>query len=664
MKSLFLRVLWLIGIIWMPISILFAQQTYQITPEIEMTVEPNRYVLHFVLPEYWLEEDDGHDYENEYNYGEVDSCDVFTNIEMNTDYDVTDEPGYPELPFFSVDLLLPSEISNIQTTADYGRVVEELIPSFIQPAQAGGFFTPEGTYVNFDEECYYNDEYYTSNVDANYPVGFCRNFYSCTAPYNIYSNKGITLSIFPFKYFPADGYMEVLLEAEFVIEFEGENMLDVIDERLSSTSYASNISKLYFDTFNDMSPSYNSTDNNQTLLIIAADSDMDSTLTSYVQYRQSQGMNVEILYLDDYSAIGNATIIHNLISTHNADYVLLVGTLNQIPSHYDGALLYDGIPTDDPYHPHIGRWVVNGDNGVYPKLSTIINKIIETENSFLGNPVLFSGTDSKKRVSKQFYRNAKVIQDIFTSMGMSSTLYDGRSFNNIFFARDSIVQSLRNNPQFFIYRGHGNDQMLGDPFLFSSTDIASIHDTTLWAMGFGFACSLNDYTVSNNFGSTWVSSSAGGVSFYGSTKNSYRASNQCLSKKIFKYYKKLSNKTDNFSLGVWLHMAEQSYYHAFPTFIRENQILKYNLVGDPSMPVYGPSNPWLSPRKEEMKQEFVGEFPCKEVKRIMIYDVSGRTLKIVDDKQQQEIQHLPNGVYFLQTIYENDDVKTSKFIKL
>jgi len=58
MKSLFLRVIWLIGIIWMPISILFAQQTYQITPEIEMTIEPNRYILHFVLPEYWLEEDD------------------------------------------------------------------------------------------------------------------------------------------------------------------------------------------------------------------------------------------------------------------------------------------------------------------------------------------------------------------------------------------------------------------------------------------------------------------------------------------------------------------------------------------------------------------------------------------------------------------------------
>ena len=663
MKSLFLRGLWIMGILCMPNSILLAQ-TYQITPEIEMTIESNRYILHFVLPEYWLEEDDGHDYENEYNYGEEDSCGVFTNIEMNTDYDVTDEPGYPELPFFSVDLLLPSEIFNIQTTADYGRVVEEWLPSFIQPAQAGGFFTSEGVYVDLDEECYYNEEYYTSNADANYPAGFYRNFYSCTEPYSIYGNKGITLSIFPFKYFPADGYMEVLLEAEFVIEFEGENMLDVIDERLSSTAYTSDACKLYFDTFNDMSPSYSSTDYNQTLLIVAADSDMDSTLTSYVQYRQSQGMNVEILYLDEYSAAGDATMIKNLIGTYEADYVLLVGTLNQIPSCYDGALLYNGIPTDDSYHHHIGRWVVEGDNGIYPKLSAIITKTIETENSTPGEPVLFSGTDDRKRISKRVYKSAKVIQDIFTSMGMSSTLYDGRAFNNGTIANNCILQSLRNNPQFFIYRGHGNDQKLGKPFSFSSTNIASIHDTTLWAMGFGFACSLNDYTVSNNFGSTWVSSSAGGVSFYGSTKESFRASNQCLSKKIFKYYKKLSNKTDNFSLGAWLHMAEQSYYQAFPTFIRKNQILKYNLVGDPSMPVYGYTDPWLSPRKDEVEQESIGELSESVVNRTMIYDVSGRLLKVVVENLSQETQSLPHGVYVIQTIYENDDVKTSKFVKL
>ena len=661
MNRIFLRFLWLIGIIWMPISILFAQQTYQITPEIEMTIEPNRYILHFVLPEYWLEEDDGHDYENEYNYGEEDSCGVFTNIEMNTDYDVTDEPGYPELPFFSVDLLLPAESFNIEVTANYSSIVEEWLPSFIQPAQAGGFFTSEGVYVDLDEDCYYNEDYYNSNADANYPAGFYRNFYSCTEPYSIYGNKGITLSIFPFKYFPADGYMEVLLEAEFIIEFEGWSLLDVISERLSSTAYTSDACKLYFDTFNDMSPSYSSTDYNQTLLIVAADSDMDSTLTSYVQYRQSQGMNVEILYLDEYSAAGDATMIKNLIGTYEADYVLLVGTLNQIPLRYDGA---NSIPTDDPYHPHIGRWVVEGDNGVYPKLSTIIAKTIETENSTPGEPVLFSGTDSKKRVSKQFYRNTKRIKRVFTSMGWSSSLHDGRAFNNVTIAKNCMLQSLRDNPQFFIFRGHGNDQMLGGPYKLNTQIVDTIPDTTLWAIGFGFACSLNDYTVSNNFGKTWVSSSGGGVSFYGATVVSYRSPNNRLAKKIFQYYKKLSNKTDNFSLGAWLYMAEQSYFRARPKTIRGEQIAKYNLIGDPSMPVYGYTDPWLSPRKNEVEQESIGELSESVVNRTMIYDVSGRLLKVVVENLSQETQSLPHGVYVIQTIYENDDVKTSKFVKL
>ena len=207
-------------------------------------------------------------------------------------------------------------------------------------------------------------------------------------------------------------------------------------------------------------------------------------------------------------------------------------------------------------------------------------------------------------------------------------------------------------------------KLVGQPYFFTNAELERAVGTTLYAMGFGFACSLNDYTVSNNFGSTWVSSSAGGVSFYGSTVTSYSAPDKSLAKKMFQYFKKLSNKTDNFSLGAWLYMAEQSYFFAFPIFTRKNQILKYNLIGDPSMPVYGYTDPWLSPRKNEMEQESIGELSESVVKQAMIYDVSGRLLKVVVENLSQETQSLPHGVYVIQTIYENDDVKTSKFVKL
>jgi hypothetical protein len=37
----------------------------QITPEISIEIEPDRYVIHFVLPPYWIENEDGNDYEDE-----------------------------------------------------------------------------------------------------------------------------------------------------------------------------------------------------------------------------------------------------------------------------------------------------------------------------------------------------------------------------------------------------------------------------------------------------------------------------------------------------------------------------------------------------------------------------------------------------------------------
>ena len=624
----------------------FAQT--QITPECDVVIEPSRYIIHFTLPEYSFENDD-----DSGEGGLNDSCGIFSEIVMddNVDYDVTDEAGYPELPFFSLNLLLPECASNVTVYMESSVVEQDYPPYYIFPAQKGSWITPNGDTTVLDDECIYST----------------------------FNAKGVTLSIFPFSYDPYSWYMDVLQEATFVIEFDCGDLLSTIEDIQSSETYNSYITQVYFDTFNGMEI-VNNAGNNGDYLIVAARRDMEESLYPYVDYKRSQNYNTEVIYLEDYWAIGNSNYIRDLIYFNDVlpypDFVLLVGNLTEIPP-YRGTDSFWNSYSDDGYHPFLGRWVIGearDEHGDYIDLTNIINKTIQTETGYThsySTASLFSGTDNYWLVSRRLYRNIeKIANNSFGQMGIPFTLYDGRYFSQTT-ARNYMTQAIQNHTRFFIYRGHGYGggvfSGIASPYEFLPNNIPSFNNYSPTPMGFGFACNLNTYNTNYSFGARWVAESSGGVTFYGATTPSLRCSNNYLAKRMFKYLRRMTDCTYNFPISVWLRLSEDNYYWAFPTILRDIQIEKYNLMGDPTLYVYGMDAygtiaPFHMPiQNEHNTQEELPE--SSSIHSVEVYDIKGQLIAKVNNTQSVDMLPIKDGVYIIKTIYKDGTTNTNKIIK-
>lgn len=664
---------------------------YQLTPECYVDIEPNRYVIHFTLPNYWFEDDDGNDYEegNGEIEGEDDDCGIFSEIVMedDVDYDVTDVAGYPELPFFSLNLLLPDCASGVNVYIEAAAIEQDYPPYYILPAQLGSWVNENGeTIIELDEGCF-NTEYYYGGQTESYPNGFYRDFYSVSQIYHNFDAAGITLSIMPFSYYPHFGHIDVLREAIIVVEFDCGDVLSTIDEIQASHDVNSLTKRLYFDTFNGMLGYSYLPDYNGSYLIVASHRNMEESLNPYIDYKRNQNYYTEAIYLDEYGAIGSPELIEQLIYWNdvlpNPDFVLLVGNLSDIPP-CSGTTDADNPYTDDYYHPFIGRWIIGeqwDELGEYAELRNIIDKTIQNEIDYsslnhLSKASLFSGIDDKKRVSKQFYRNIKQICKSFDKIGIPCTPYNGRNFSQSQ-AYQYMTDEIKNNTRFFIYRGHGTAYLnqnyditasgISRPYDISSTQINYLCNGSPTPMGFGFACVLNTYATEYSFGARWVTSkSGGGVTYYGATTNSYRLSNNYLAKWIFKELKDLTKKVENFPISLWLRLGEYKYYWALPTSMRGIQISKYTLIGDPTFSVYGMDYwgnyaPFHSPQYEYFTED--NEFTDSNIKNVEIYDISGKLITISDNPQLINKLSLHSGVYIIKTNYNNGSIEINKFLK-
>ena len=636
----------------------------QLTPECYVTMGQSSYLIHFTLPDYTIEDVAG---------GPNDDCGTFSRIVMEegVDYDATDEPGYPELPFFSLNLLLPFCTSTLLVDLVSSVVDQEYPAYYINPAVKGSIETEPGIYTEMDDDCYNND-YYTYGYTTDYPSGFYQDYYSYSNIYTVFDAKGMTFSIHPFSYHPEAGCMTVLREAVFEITFDCGNLMSTMLDIQSRSSFQSLAAQLFFDTFND-TEIVNNTEDNGNYLIVAAHRYMETSLTRYINYKQAQNYNTEVIYLDDYNnAIGNASQINYLIHNNNdmpdPDFVLLVGDLSDIPP-------YEGIDnplipySDDGYHPFLGRWIVSEalyQSGENIDLENIIDKTILTETGYVNSystASLFSGTDANNCVNAIFNLNISLIAlNSFSQMGIPYTLYYGSNYqpNAAYYFMENAIT---NHTRFFIYRGHGNYYKIGDPYDFRVNNLASLNNSSPTPMGFGFACGLNSYSTNNNFGAEWVSSGGGGgAAFYGATTISYRTSNNSLAIRMFYVLKEITSQVSNFPLSLWLRLSELTYHVSDLSIYRKIQVEKYNLIGDPTLAVYGMNTygtyePFHMPKKETVDTP-VGS----EISSIEIYDISGEKLTISNTR---DISSLPlsAGVYVIKTLYNDGTFSTNKIIK-
>lgn len=654
------------------------------TPEcvIQTDANNNRYIISFTLPSYTLEDGDGSGYIGSTYYCTEDDCGDFTEIMMEqwSDHDITDIPSYPQLPFYSLHLLLPDNATSVNVFMEDDSYETAYPHLLIRPTLKGtDIVSINGveTETAQDTACY-NSVYYQQGYDTQYPNGFYKDFLTTSSVYSFLDTKGVTLSIFPFSYSPESDLLDVLSKATIYVEFDGDNLNSRLAEINSFTNNKNSMIQLYYDNFHGggtVLPPITDT----RYLIVAAHRSMATSLIPYISYKSGQSYDVSVLYLDDYqNLIGNAVNIRQAInnyynSPYYPEYVLLVGSLSEIPP-----FVVDGIKTDTPYDNFLGRWIVGEGSGFDPELSNIVEKTILSETGYTqiqSLATLFSGTYSTNSMEPNFIfsnTNRNFADTAFYSSGIPYILYEGGR-SNIGFA--SMHQALSYNPIFFVYTGKGklfmqNSTVVGSgihspyyvcPNGMSQTpyyEISALENEYPFPLGFGFAGYLNSYDTNNSFGAQWVNQVQGGCSFYGSTSYSWLPDRN-FARIVARAMKKTIKREGNPMLHDILFLAECWYKAAMEGVERNRIVNAYNLIGDPTIHVFGMSATGEAAPFHMPAINDTAEGTTSAISRTDLYTLDGRLVRsnIIPGAP---LGGLPSGVYVQKQVFEDGTVISTK----
>ena len=315
-------------------------------------------------------------------------------------YDYLSEAGRPELPFYSLDLLLPPDggqptITNIQTSSTTVTLSHDYTPS-----QASNYSFED---IAYDAAYYttYNNTWYWNDCAVD------------TFQYRYM--KGLNFSIYPFHYEPDSKELKVITEATFEITYKGTPL---------STSYLGTLLGLdrsiyyFFDNYIGYPAPYELI--NDDYLIITADGKLAGTqsIADFITHKESLGYNVTITSLDDigYTSDAIRAYIQDLYKKEGLKYVLLVGDVDELP-FYDGIEGDEDDPPSDTYYAclskdnvsdqwkdlspsvFIGRWPIQDTF----QLRHIVDKTIASD-LYLGghNPNeinIFSGSGSHNYIT-------------------------------------------------------------------------------------------------------------------------------------------------------------------------------------------------------------------------------------------------------------------------
>jgi hypothetical protein len=242
-----------------------------------------------------------------------------------------------------------------------------------------------------------------------------------------------------------------------------------------------------------------------------------------------------------------------------------------------------------------------------------------------------------------------------------------------------------------VYRGHGSSTSIDVPYSVSSFHFipppngnASISNNHLKYLpfGFGWTCLTNNYAYNQHtFGEGFTTASKnGGVTYFGSTTISYTDKNRYSSRRVLKKLKDKKNR----SIAQMTVAGMTDYYNACRTSARRKQVEKYNLLGDPSLMLYGiveatgnPAN--YAPKKDFDNNQNSGgikvyptladnfiqiEAPSDiNISSIALYDLIGRKIKAFDNNLVTlDISNVANGAYILTIISDKDQISSFKIV--
>jgi hypothetical protein len=522
---------------------------------VSLTKTTQGYHINFILPDYQMELVSAAG--NEY-------------IRITVpDYGVTSEVGLPELPSISFNLFISNaegqpgyEIKNISTSE---RILKNKIYPFQMPWEKSR---------PIDERPFtINNEYYNSAGNLEQP------FVNVSEPFIIAGVKGVTITLYPFRYNPVEDKL-VAISSGSVDILLNHQVTPVTDKSPSFNQYLRSVFVNFEGTSFRAASKY----------LIITDPTFEAGMQQFVTHKISKGFEVD-MFNTTVTGTTTTTIKSFIQARYNnpatkPEYILLVGDVAQIPAWIGSGA---GTPRTDLNYVQlegtdyfadafIGRFSIANA----AELQNAINKSLYMENLI--------GTLTKKNIYMSSTDNWQITEG--THNFIINQYFEPANYTNLKLytytygaTTQQLINALNDNQIFAIYSGHGGEYSWADGPALSQQQVRNL--TNSWyPFVYSFACVTGSYHLTECFGETWLRTTNGGSTFYGSSVNSYWDEDDILEKRLFKamFEDALTRVTPMFDMAkIYLVNHYGGGVTQGSTMLRYLEM--YNLMGDPSMPV-------------------------------------------------------------------------------
>ena len=502
---------------------------------------------------------------------------------------VMTEIGKPNLPVIRELVAVPKKKTVRISITDTSNVIKSDYNVYpVQPPviEQG----PYRTEFTIDQKFYQTNQLYPGKL------------YSVSKPMIIRGQPVVQIEIFPMQYIPGKRMLKIFTQLKIKIDFiESEEKGDIEKEIEQDTlrielPYLKEYKKLVnFDYLKDQIVIFWGAN----YLIITADEFADE-IAPLAAWKRMKGLQTRTVKMSSIGTTDND--IRNYIrSAYNnwrirPTYVLLVGDVEYIPTHYYHYTNYLGFPdscaTDlyyvtvdgDDFLPDIaiGRFSAKTDLDVI----CIVNKTIKYEKT---PPVAKSDWYHKMSLVSDwgyFENTSDWVYDFMTEKGYAAD----RFYKSLGTAKTSNISDATNEGRIILnYRGHG-DTTRWNTGPFSNSDILSLTNNYMTPIIISPTCLTGffDAPSVDCFGETWLKSGGkegkiGGVDFWGSSRVSFGGYNDELCKGVYK-----ASFDDGISgFGDITNQAKLYMFNVYGTSSTcELEFNLFNVLGDPELNVW------------------------------------------------------------------------------
>jgi len=537
-------------------NLFISDATFASIPEgINLTKTSNGYDINFTLPSFELLQvsAEGNEYDKLVIPG----------------YGVMPEAGLPALPLISFNLYIADQETQPGFEIKNFSLDERDLKNKIYPFQM-----PWEKSNPIEERPFtINSEYYNTIGNMDQP------FVDVSEPFIIGGVKGVTITLYPFRYNPLEDKL-VFVKNGRVNILLNHQVLPVPDKSRLVQQYFRGVFANYEGTSFRASSKY---------LIITAPTFVTG-MQQFITHKVSKGFEVDMFSTDITGT--TTTSIKNFIQQRydnpstKPEFVLLVGDVAQIPAWTgQGAgtpktdVNYVQLDGGDYYaDAFIGRFSVSNSS----ELQNAINKSVFMEDNI--------GTLTKKNIYMASTDNWQISEG--THNYIIDQYFDPSNYTNLKLythtygaTTQQLINALNDDQIFAIYSGHGSEYSWADGPPLSQSQVENL--TNIWyPFVFSFACVTGSYHLTECFGETWLRTENGASTFYGSSVNSYWDEDDILEKKIFEamFEDNLTRVTPMFDMGK-IYLVNYYGGGIGPGTITLRYVEMYNLMGDPSMPL-------------------------------------------------------------------------------